>query len=130
MVPRSLKSRKSRSELATAGERLCPGHVDPQVVEPVVLRDDEDKYEKYPDQALVEEARRRGNYGWHVGKSIEVSPHVRAACPAALYWTGEGRKIPKIRFRRGSIVHRKKLTEMPTGYLEEPHDTLEVQDDS
>ena len=92
---------------------------DPQVVEPVVLRDDEDKYEKNPDPALVEKARRRGNYGWHVGKSIEVSPHVRAACPAALYWTGEGRRVPKIRFRRGSIVHRKKLAEMPTGYLEE-----------
>ena len=108
---------------------LCLMADDPQVVEPVVLRDDEDKYEKNPDPALVEKARRRGNYGWHVGKSIEVSPHVRAACPAALYWTGEGRKVPKIRFRRGSIVHRKKLAEMPTGYLEEPHDTLEGQDD-
>ena len=107
---------------------LCLMADDPQVVEPVVLRDDEDKYEKNPDPALVEKARRRGNYGWHVGKSIEVSPHVRAACPAALYWTGEGRKVPKIRFRRGSIVHRKKLAEMPTGYLEEPHDTREVQD--
>lgn len=108
---------------------LCLMADDPQVVEPVVLRDDEDKYEKNPDPALVEKARRRGNYGWHVGKSIEVSPHVRAACPAALYWTGEGRRVPKIRFRRGSIVHRKKLAEMPTGYLEEPHDTLEGQDD-
>jgi hypothetical protein len=74
------------------------------------------------DFSLVDKARRRGNYGWHVGRAIEVSPHVRAACPAALYWTGEGRKIPKIRFRRGSIVHRKKLSEMPTGFLGDEQD--------
>ncbi len=91
---------------------------DPEVVEPVVLKDDEGRYERSRDIALVEKARRRGNYGWHVGRGIEVSPHVRAACPAALYWTGEGRKIPKIRFRRGSIVHRRKLSEMPTGFMD------------
>jgi hypothetical protein len=91
----------------------------PHVVEPVVLKDDEDKYERNPDPAHIEKARRRGNYGWNLGRSIEVMPHVRAACPAALYWTGEGRKIPKIRFRRGSIVHRKKFASVPTGFLEE-----------
>ena len=97
---------------------LCLMADDPQVVEPVVLKDDEAKYERSQDISLVEKARRRGNYGWHVGRAIEVSPHVRAACPAALYWTGEGRKIPKIRFRRGSIVHRRKFAEVPTGFLE------------
>jgi hypothetical protein len=129
LVPRSLKSRRSRSELATAGERRRPGHVDPQEVEPAALKDDDDRYEKNPDPALAEKARRRGNYGWRVGRSIQVSPHVRAACPAALCWTGEGRKIPKIRFHRGSIVHRTKIAEMPTGFLEEPHGTFEGQDD-
>ena len=100
-------------------DTLCLMADDPQVVEPVVLRDDEDKYERSGDAALVEKARRRGNYGWHVGRTIEVSPHVRAACPAALYWTGEGRKIPKIRFRLGTIVHRKKYGSVPTGFLNE-----------
>lgn len=95
---------------------LCLMADDPQIVEPVVLKDDEQKYEKTLDPALVEKARRRGNRGWHVGKSIEVVPHVRAASPAALYWTGAGRKIPKIRFRRGTVVHRKKLTNVPTGF--------------
>jgi hypothetical protein len=71
---------------------------DPQGVEPVVPRDDEDRYERNPAPALVDEARRRGNYGWHVGRAIEVSPHVRAPSPAALYWTGEGGKTPKIKF--------------------------------
>jgi hypothetical protein len=103
---------------------LCLMADDPQVVEPVVLKDDEQRYDRNPDPQLVVKARRRGNYSWHVGRTIEVSSHVRAACPAALCWTGEGRKIPKIRFRRGSIVHRKKLAEVPTGFLEntEPAD--------
>ena len=98
---------------------LCLMADDPQIVEPVVLKDDEDRYERAPDPALVEKARRRGNYGWNVGRSIEVIPHVRSACPAALYWTGEGRKVPKIRFRRGSVVHRKKFASVPTGFLDE-----------
>ena len=98
---------------------LCLMADDPHVVEPVVLKDDEARYDQNPDPALVEKARRRGNYGWNVGRSIEVMPHVRAASPAALYWTGEGRKVPKIRFRRGSIVHRKKFASMPTGFLDE-----------
>jgi len=103
---------------------LCVMADDPQIVEPVVLKDDEQKYERTLDPALVEKARRRGNHGWHVGKSIEVVPHLRAASPAALYWTGEGRKVPKIRFRRGTVVHRRRLTAVPTGFEEddEPHD--------
>ena len=67
---------------------------------------------------LVEKAIRRGNYGFNVGRSIEVSPHVRSSSPAALYWTGQGRKIPKIRFRRGTVVHRKRLASVPTGFLD------------
>jgi hypothetical protein len=110
---------------------LCLMADDPQIVEPVVLKDDEDKYERTLDPALVEKARRRGNHGWHVGRAIEVVPHVRAASPAALYWTGEGRKIPKIRFRRGTVVHRKKLADLPTGFLaEDAGDTLEHSNDS
>jgi hypothetical protein len=89
---------------------------DPEIMEPVVLRDDAARYERTGALALVAKARRRGHWGWNVGKGIEVSPHVRAASPAALYWTGEGRKIPKIRFRRGTVVHRKKFTAVPTGF--------------
>jgi hypothetical protein len=36
-----------------------------------------------------------------------------------LYVTGEVGRVPKIRFRHGSIVHRNKVTEMPTGVLKE-----------
>jgi hypothetical protein len=66
---------------------------------------------------LAANARRRGNIGWHVGRRIQVMPHVRAACPAANYWTGEGRKIPTVGFRRGAVIRRKKFSSVPTGFM-------------
>jgi hypothetical protein len=35
--------------------------------EPEVLKDDEEKFERSGNLSLVEKARRRSNYGWHVG---------------------------------------------------------------
>lgn len=98
---------------------LCLMAEDKELVEPIVLKADEDKFDRTGDLTLVEKAKRRGNYGFNVGRDIEVTPHVRAASPAALYWVGKGRKIPKIRFRRGTVVHRKRLASVPTGYLDE-----------
>lgn len=97
---------------------LCLMAEDKELVEPIVLKADEEKWEKTQDPSLVDRAKRRGNYGFNVGRDIEVVPHVRSACPAALYWTGQGRKIPRIRFRRGSVVHRKRLASVPTGFLD------------
>ena len=97
---------------------LCLMANDDFIMQPEVLVSDEEKYEKTKDNKYVEKAIARGKYGWNVGKNIEIIPHVRAACPAALYWTGVGKKTPKIRFRKGCIVHRKKLNDMPTGYFD------------
>jgi len=92
---------------------------DPELVVPDVLADDKVKYAQSGDPRLVEKAHRRGKVGWNVGANIEVLPHYRSASPAALYWTGEGRKVPRIRFRKGCFVHRQKLSAVPTGYLSE-----------
>ena len=97
---------------------LCLMSNDEFIVEPEVLSIDEDKYEKTKDPKYITKAINRGKYGWSVGKNIEIAPHIRAACPAALYWTGAGKKIPKIRFRRGCVVHKKRLHEIPTGYFD------------
>lgn len=96
---------------------ICLMAGDPEMVEPDVLADDVAKYEKTRDAELVTKAHRRGKVGWNVGKDIEVVPHYRRACPAALYWTGEGRRFPRIRFRKGSVVHRKRLASVPTGFM-------------
>jgi hypothetical protein len=63
---------------------------------------------------------RRGKIGWNVGRNITMSPHYRGPSPAALYWTGKGRNIPKIRFRAGTIVHREIVEKIPQGYEEIP----------
>jgi len=97
---------------------LCLMAEDTSLVEPIVLKSDEDKYEATGDASLVAKAKRRGNYGFNVGRDIEVAPHVRSASPAALYWTGVGRRVPRIRFRRGTVVHRKRLAQVPTGFLD------------
>lgn len=97
---------------------LCLMAEDKDLVEPIVLKADEDKFERTGDLGLVSKAIRRGNFGFNVGRNIEVMPHVRAASPAALYWVGQGRKIPRIRFRRGTVVHRKRLAQVPTGFLD------------
>jgi hypothetical protein len=102
---------------------------DNDLFQPEVLAADRQKYEdakKAKDQkkmdALVEKARRRGKVGWSIGEHIEMSPHVRRPhffnVPC-----GKGRTQRKLVWRKGSVVHRDKLKEVPTGYLdEEQHD--------
>jgi hypothetical protein len=96
---------------------LCIMSGDEEIVEPIVLARDSEKFRQTQDQKFIVRAKQRGVFGFDVGKAIEVSPHVRSPHPA-LFWTGVGRKIPQIRFRRGSVVHRKKLGQLPTGYLD------------
>lgn len=98
---------------------LCLMAEDPELVVPDVLSKDKAKYAESRDASLVVKAHNRGKVGWDVGANIEIAPHLRSASPAALYWTGEGRKIPRIRFRKGCIVHRRRLSAVPTGYLSE-----------
>lgn len=95
---------------------LCLFKDDPEIVEPIVLNKDERKWRETRDPALVAKAVRRGNQGWSVGARIETAPHLRASC-LALYWTGKGRTVPRVRMRKGSIVHRKRMGEVPTGFL-------------
>jgi hypothetical protein len=96
---------------------LCLMAADPELVVPDVLNSDKSQFAVTRDERLVDKAHRRGKVGWDVGANIEVTPHYRNACPAALYWTGEGRKVPRIRFRKGCFVHRQRLSEVPTGFL-------------
>ena len=83
---------------------------------PDVLSVDKQKYDQSGDQKFVDKAHRRGKVGWDVGSSLEVAPHWRSASPLALYWTGKGRSIPYYRLRKGTIVHRARVQEVPTGF--------------
>ena len=97
---------------------LCLLDNDPSIISPDVLADDRMRYEVTGDQKFVDKAHRKGKVGWDIGRHIEKIPHYRRP-HMALVWTGEGRKIPKIKPRKGSIVHREKVEMIPTGFLGE-----------
>ena len=94
---------------------LCLLADDPEVISPDVLAADRQKYEQSGgEQKYIDRAHRRGKVGWNVGQKIEVMPHYRRPHPA-LVWTGQGRAVPKIVLRKGSVVHREVLARVPTG---------------
>ena len=117
-----------REMVSAAGERsgftraaifLSLAFQSTELLEPVLVK----RFAGLPLEEAVRrsESRRGGQKIYSLGKSLEEevssSPHYRRPHPA-LYWTGAGRKTPTIVFRSGSIVNRKKVTEVPTGYLD------------
>jgi len=104
---------------------LCLLDGQSDLLERVVLSADRQKYEEKPDEKLVEKAIRRGVNGWDVGRSLETVPHFRRP-HFAIRWMGHGEpKQAVLRPVKGSVVHRDKLKEIPTGYL----DDIEVASD-
>jgi hypothetical protein len=96
---------------------LCLLEQDPSLIEPDVLSRDRLKFEETAAAKFVAKAHRRGKIGWNVGRRIEVIPHYRRP-HLALVWTGQGRSVPKIVARRGSIVHRRQVEQVPTAFGE------------
>jgi hypothetical protein len=94
---------------------------DPEIICPDVLSKDAlewDSASEHDRAIMAERAKARGKVGWNIGAAIEVMPHLRRPHPA-LVWTGQGRAIPKIVLRRGSLVHRNKLSSVPTGFVDQ-----------
>lgn len=88
----------------------------PSSVVPEVLAADREKYEATHDQKYIDKARRRGVVGWSIGADYEVCPHYRRP-HFALRYTGKGGTIPRIVPVKGAVVHRSKLTDVPTGHI-------------
>jgi hypothetical protein len=88
---------------------------DSELVKPEVLNRDQSKFMKTGDISLIDKAKKRGKYGFAIGDTSEVLPHYRNP-HLCLVWTGEGKKIPRIVVRKGSIVKRKIATTIPSGY--------------
>lgn len=90
---------------------------DPEMVTPDILAKDRQKFDNASDEQkkkLIEKAKNRGKNGAHLGMFTEQSPHYRRP-HMALVWTGKGRTTAKIVMRKGAVVHRKKITDVPTG---------------
>ena len=95
---------------------LCLLAHDPEIIEPDVLNKDRSKYLANRDAKYIDKAHRRGKVGWLVGRDLEMSPHYRRG-HFALFWTGSGRQVPKVGWRKGTVVHREKVLKVPTGEM-------------
>lgn len=92
---------------------------DPSIIEPEVLAKDEFAYLSSGNPKYVDKAKRRGVHGFNIGRQCEVMPHTRRP-HFAIRWMGKGKgttKVPRLRAIKGSIVHRKLMTQVPTGYI-------------
>jgi hypothetical protein len=87
---------------------------DPDFVTRDVLNADRERFEKTGDPKYIERAKRRGVNGFSIGREFETIPHIRRP-HLGLRWTGEGRKVAKIVPIKAAIVHRQKVTTVPTG---------------
>lgn len=97
---------------------VCLIGEDPELVTADVLAKDRPAWERgTPEQRKVIEERawRRGKRGFDLGKRLEIIPHYRRPHPA-LIRVGKGRAQVKLILRSGSVVHRQKISEIPTGY--------------
>lgn len=91
---------------------------DSDIITPDILVADKAKWDGASEAArlaLLDKAKRRGKYGWNIGSGIEYTPHYRRPHPA-LVRVGKGRMLSRIVMRKGSVVHRGKLTSIPTGF--------------
>jgi hypothetical protein len=109
-------------EAITALVKLCACIAlidkDSDIIAPDILVADKAKWEVASDAArlaLLEKAKRRGKNGWNIGADIQHAPHYRRP-HSALVRVGKGRMLTRIVMRKGAVVHRGKLTSIPTGF--------------
>jgi hypothetical protein len=89
---------------------------DPRYCEPVLLNRDRDKMMNDAErQQALERAKKRGNFGFDLGRDVEVSPHFRRP-HFAIRWTGKGSAIPRLVPVKGAIINEGLITNVPTGY--------------
>lgn len=107
---------------------LCLLKDNPDLINQEPLEADRAKWERTHDITLIEKAGRRGKRCWSVGRHIEVAPGFRRP-HFAIRWMGHGEpKQPILRPISGCLVHRQRITEVPTGYLDKPLEAILLED--
>jgi hypothetical protein len=108
---------------------------DSDLIKPLVLNRDKEKFESTGDMKYIERARRNGVNGWDVGRDVPTpeemeilrqqagehgrkSPHWRTGY-FAIRHTGEGRSVPMIRWIRETFVNKDLWKDVPQGYYGE-----------
>lgn len=99
---------------------VCLIGQDPDLISADVLSKDRSEYlSASPERKAFLEARakRKGKNGYNLGAQLEMSPHYRRAHLATIR-TGKGRVNHKVIMRKGSVVHREKISKVPSGHLD------------
>lgn len=93
---------------------------DPDVVEPLCLTADAQRYDQGDDELrrrLLERARRRNKIGWAVGKHMQVVPGV-VQPHFGIRWCGHRPNLePRLRPISGWVIKRRVLEQVPSGFL-------------
>lgn len=97
---------------------VCLIGSDPDLIEPQVLTNDLSKVNGDNIRKLVDKAKKRGKFGFSLGKSLESIPHTRRP---HMYWQAYGPKysLRRYRTRKGSVIHKDKMVNVPTGFEED-----------
>lgn len=106
---------------------LCLLKDNPDLIEQQPLEADRAKWEATHDPKLIDKAARRGKRAWAVGAHITVAPGFRRP-HFAIRWCGKGGTDPQLRPIKGCLVNRKRIEEVPTGYLDVPLDAIVLED--
>lgn len=88
---------------------------DSEYFQPAILNSDQSKIGDVDMAILVDRAKRRGKFGFELGKGCELSPHFRNP-HFAIRWTGKGGSVPRLVPVKGAIIHKNKALEIPTGF--------------
>ena len=96
---------------------ICLIGDNPDLVDPQILSKDLHKLNKDNLGQLLDKAKRRGKFGFSFGKSLDQIPHLRRP---HMYWQAYGPKhsLRRYRTRKGSVIHKDKITNVPTGFEE------------
>ena len=107
-------------------------HSDTDLLKPLVLNRDKEKFAATGDVKFVDRAKRNGVHGWELGRDIPTpeemetlrqqhgepgrkSPHWRMG-HFAIRHTGEGRSVPVIRWINETFVNKDLWNKVPHGY--------------
>lgn len=93
---------------------------DPAIITPALSAENMRKLEQLKTDKEREEFTEKrflkmGQRGWCIGAQYEVTPHTRRP-HLAIVWKGKGRTQREIVLRKGAIVKRRKVTDVPTGF--------------
>lgn len=89
---------------------------DPRFCQPILLNRDKGKLLSESEREVaIQRAAKRGQFGFDIGKDIELSPHFRRP-HFAIRWTGKGGEVPKLVPVKGCVINEKLMTSVPTGY--------------